>query len=202
MKKYIHIEGVDLSGKTSVARAFVDRQGEPWDIRSGTLCDDNPLRELADELCETGLYGNDTLGMAYAAALKADLDLYTAPERDTVQESTILLRSLAYHAINGNHGVLRLFEEMAPYHPKFDDSFMLTASHAARLERLESRAHNTEHDLMLVRDPRRFYSIEDSVKDYSQELFGTQIIDTTDMTIAEVATYIDGKINSKVSAVS
>jgi thymidylate kinase len=197
MNRYIHFEGADLSGKTVVTRAFVDRRAEEWDVRSATLGAHNPLFDLANELCETGLYGSEVLGKAYAEALRADIDQYRPPEKDTVQESTILIRSLAYHAINRNRVVLGLLEEMAPLHPKFDDSFMLTVSHETRLRRLAARAKNTEHDLLIVRDPRKFHRIEASMADYSQELFGTRLIDTTEMTIAEVAAYIDSEINKK-----
>lgn len=195
MTRYIHIEGVDLSGKTSVSKAVAAMQPHEWNIRAASLSDaPNPLRKLTDDLCEQGIYGNDTIGLAYAAALKADMDTFVQPEIDTIQESTILLRSLAYHAINGNHAVLRVFEELAPHHPTFDHSFMLTASRDARLARLAGRAHNTDHDLLIVRDPGRFFRMEDCIKEYSEGLFGTTTIDTTDMTIDEVAAYINQQL--------
>lgn len=201
MARYVHIEGVDLSGKTSVSKALVEQQTEEWQIRAAILTDTpNPLRDLADQLCEESAYGNDTIGLAYAAALKADLDSFRRPEINTVQESTILLRSLAYHAINGNTLVLHVFEDLAMQHPTFDHSFMLTASREARLARLAQRAHNTDHDLLIVRDPKRFFKMEDCIKDYSEALFGTVTIDTTDLSINEVADYIDHEIATEEAA--
>lgn len=195
MARYIHIEGVDLSGKTSVSQALAAMQPHEWAIRAATLSDvPNPLRDLTDRLCEEGTYSNDTIGLAYAAALKADIDTFKQPEIDTIQESTILLRSLAYHAIKGNDSVLRVFEELAPLHPTFDQSYMLTASHEARLARLAQRAHNTEHDLLIVRDPKQFFKMEDCIKEYATGLFDTQVIDTSHLSIDEVSTYINQQL--------
>lgn len=201
MARYIHIEGVDLSGKTSVSKAFVERQSEEWRIRAGILTDTpNPLRDLADQLSENGVYANDTVGLAYASALKADLDTFKQPEINTVQESTILLRSLAYHAMNENKNILRIFEEIALQHPKFDRSFMLTASKKARLARLAQRTHNTNHDLLIVRDPERFFRMEGYIKEYSEALFETDIIDTTNLSIDEVAEYIHQEVAEEEAA--
>ena len=195
MTRYIHIEGVDLSGKSSVSKAVVDRQPDEWQIQAATLTrTPNLIRELGDQLDSAATYTSEAIGIVYAAALRADLDAFRYPEINTIQESTILLRSLAYHAINNNPGILRIFEDMASLHPKFDRSYLLTASREERLRRLAQRAVKSTHDLLIVKDPKRFAKMEDSIKDYAQNLFNAEVIDTTQLNIDEVAEYISQDI--------
>ncbi len=195
MSRYIHIEGVDLSGKSSTTKAVIEQQQSEWAVQDRIITPHkNPLRDLADRLSDEDVYSSDAVGIAYAAALRADLDLFEYPTIDTIQESTLLLRSLAYHAINNNRSTLRLFEDMAPLHPKFDRSYLLTASREERLNRLARRAINSTNDLLIVRDPKRFKKMEDSIIDYAKDLFNTQIIDTASMSAEEVAAYINQDI--------
>lgn len=195
MPRYIHIEGVDLSGKSSVSKAVVDRQPDKWQIQAATLTNmPNPIRDLGDQLDGIATYTNEVVGIVYAAALRADLDKFRYPETNTIQESTILLRSLSYHAVNNNPETLRIFEGMASLHPKFDRSYLLTASREERLRRLAQRAVKSTHDLLIVRDPKRFAKMEDSIKDYARNLFNAEVIDTTQLNIDEVAEYISQNI--------
>jgi len=194
VRRYIHIEGLDLSGKTSVTNEIVNMrldEGEEWVVRHRTLSDErNELQYIADKMCGQRKHSELEVGLTYVAAFKY-------PEVNTIQESTVLLRSLAYHAIRGNSKVVAELEDMAALHPKFEQSYLLTARPEIRLARLATRASNSHNDLLIVRDPKRFARIEDKIEEYSQELFGSEIIDTSDMSIQEAAEYINGNITTE-----
>lgn len=201
MRRYIHIEGLDLSGKTSVTNEIVNMrldEGEEWVVRHRTLSDErNELQYIADKMCGQRKHSELEVGLTYVAALRFDLDNFKYPEVNTIQESTVLLRSLAYHAIRGNSKVVAELEDMAALHPKFEQSYLLTARPEIRLARLATRASNSHNDLLIVRDPKRFARIEDKIEEYSQELFGSEIIDTSDMSTQEAAEYINGNITTE-----
>jgi thymidylate kinase len=155
---YVHIEGMDLAGKTSATDLFIARRDEDWEVKRNSLSGDNPVRDLADAMLDSGEFSVETVGTVYAAALMADFDRFTRPDAPTIQESTIILRSIAYQAVNGTPRLTELFEGMMDRHPKFDASFMLNASHEARMARLaKQERHFSNHDLLIVRDPVKFF---------------------------------------------
>ncbi len=194
---YIHIEGMDLAGKTSTARLFVARRPEPWEIKRNSLSEESRLRDLADEMLETSDYSSETIGTVYAAALMADLDRFKYPEVNTVQESTILLRSIAFHAVNGNERALALFESMVDRHPQFDASFMLTASHDERLRRLEEKPGASNHDRLIARDPVKFFAMESLITELAVRRFNTQVIDTSEAPVESVVKEIENTLDTQ-----
>lgn len=192
---YIHIEGMDLAGKTSTARLFVARRPDPWEIKRNSLSEESRLRDIADEMLDTGDYSSETIGTVYAAALMADLDRFKRPEVNTVQESTILLRSIAFHAINGNERALGLFESMVDLHPQFDASFMLTASHEERLRRLDEKPDASNHDRLITRDPVKFFAMESLITELAKRRFNAHVIDTSETPIESVVKAIEDVVD-------
>lgn len=189
---YIHIEGMDLAGKSSTTELFVARRTEPWEVKRNSLTEENPARDLADQMLETGEYGVETVGTMYAAALMADFDTFRKPEVPTVQESTIILRSIAYQAVNGTPRMTELFEGMMPRHPTFDASFMLTASHEERLRRIAERGRSfSNNDLLILRDPEKFYAMEAIVQRLAERHFHSRLIDTSDLPTQQVVEIIE-----------
>src|SRR5690349_15614630 len=128
----IHVEGMDLAGKTSACRGLAEALGPAWTVRRNRLAAANPVYELADRLRTGGGAGEATLGYLYAAALSADLDGHAPPDRKVIQDSTILLRSLAFHKVAGTLGVVEALAGMLARHPRFDRSIVLTANLDAR----------------------------------------------------------------------
>lgn len=97
----IHIEGLDLAGKTT-ARDRLARCLGGWKVRSNRLIEHNEVFELADRLRREDALDAESLGHLFVATLSADLRGFRPNEQPLIQDSTILLRSLAYHRINRN----------------------------------------------------------------------------------------------------
>jgi thymidylate kinase len=183
---YIHVEGMDLAGKTTARRDLVTALGGDCRVRHNSLCSSNPVYELADGLRKEDRLGGESLGYLYVAALPCDLERYTPLRSHTIQDSTILLRSLAYHTVARTPFVVDSLKAMLPRHPRFMRSFVLTASLAVRERRLERRRQRqTEEiapdDLMILRAPDSFLAMEEALVRLAQEHFSAVVIDTSEM---------------------
>lgn len=184
---YIHIDGMDLAGKTTAANGVAARVGGEWDIRSNSLSGDNPIYLLADQLRKEDAYSAEILGHLYTVAMRADIFGFQWPILNTIQDSTIILRSLAYHTVSGNINITAVLDDILPVHPGFDMSFVLTASLEARRKRLDKRTleHPEEvapDDLMVIKKPEKFIAMEDCLLDMAVRRFRAQVIDTSSMT--------------------
>lgn len=191
MTRYVHFEGMDLAGKSTATRLFAEASGTDWAVRRNSLDPNNPLFLLADSLRKDDAYSAETLGNLYVAALMADIERYEQPEVDTIQDSTILLRSLAYHTVNRTPRVADALQGLIPSHPQFDRSFVFTASIDSRQGRLQERMRtNPEEvapdDLMVLRKPEKFMAMETCLVDLAQTAFHATVIDTTELNPAEV----------------
>lgn len=184
---YVHFEGMDLAGKTTATRNFIASTGQEWEVRRNTISLDNPIYTLADSLRRADAYDAEVLGNLYVAALMGDIRTFEYPDRNTVQDSTIILRSLAFHSVRGTPRIVEVLEDLLPNHPKFDASFIFTASIEKRLERLQSRMRNepeqvSPEDLLVIENPEKFMAMEASLIDMARRTFHSVIIDTTSLT--------------------
>jgi cytidylate kinase len=184
---YVHFDGMDLAGKSTATRNFMEQTGGNWEMRRNSITPDNPIYLLADSLRRADAYDAEVLGNLYVAALMADLQSFKWPEANTVQDSTIILRSLAFHVVRGTPRIESILTDMLPYHPKFDASFVFTASVEERLKRLEMRAQYQPDQLsvedFLVRDkPHKFVAMEACLIDFAQRSFHSVVIDTSTLT--------------------
>jgi len=188
---YIHFEGMDLAGKTTATRNFIEATGREWDVRRNSVVLHNPIYLLADTLRRADAYDAEVLGNLYVAALMADIRSFNWPTADTIQDSTIILRSLSYHAVRGTSRIVQVFEDLLSYHPKFDASFVFTASLKVRLARLEERSLRQPEQVspedLFVRDkPEKFLAMEEVLVSLSQKYFHSVVVDTSEMTPSEV----------------
>jgi len=187
----IHIEGMDLAGKTT-ARNRLAKQLGGWKFRSNKLCDNNPVFDLADKIRRCDGLDGTSLGHLFVAAIGMDLRSYIRDSQPLIQDSTILLRSLAYHRVNKTPGVVESLERMLPDHPRFTASFVLTASLDVRRERLQMRRERSPgelapDDLLVEKDPRRFLEMERELISLAKDHFNAEVIDTSAMIEAEVS---------------
>jgi len=192
MAHYIHFEGMDLAGKSTATRLLSEGSEQPWEIRNNSMDPDNEVFQVADKLRKEQAYSAETMGPLYVAASLADIERFKRPEVNTIQDSTIIARSMAWHAINRTPGVVESFRTILPrYEGVFDRSFVFTASIEARRQRLEQRMATAPEtvdadDLVVIRKPERFLAMEASLVEVARMAFNAVTIDTTDMTPADV----------------
>ncbi len=180
--KTIYIEGLELAGKSTACRKLRDYLKAEY--RHCALLPGNPIYDCGSSLHVGGKVRNDTLGGIFLGSVMRDLERYTPPDHLVVQDSTSVLRSIAYHSVIGDPGLADAFRELLPRCPRFGASFVLWSSIEVRLKRLEGRI-SRDHDLpkdMLVRDsPDKFNRMQDIMIETAKEWFGAEVVDTSDM---------------------
>ena len=202
----IHLEGLDLSGKTSVAYKILEKK-ESWVRRYTTLLEKieyNPFLMKADGLNNSESPDEYSLFELYYQAMVYDTENIPAQTSPLIQDSTILVRSLAGLSVSeySESDLLEKMLDVGKKYPSFSCSIILTCSHKARLKRLNHRRSNlkpgerlVKDDLLVESDPQKFFAKEATLVEYSQLIFGSEILDTSDMTIEEVSEYILSKLN-------
>lgn len=188
---YLHIEGMDLAGKSATIKGFLAHARGQWEVRRNTLDPENPIYNLADSLRRSNRFDAEIVGNLYVAALMADVRNFHLPVINTLQDSTILLRSLAYHTVEGTPRIPQVLLDLAAQHPKFDFSFVLTASIEKRLDRLARRAtfepdQLNANDLLVKSNPLRFQQMEGCLVDLARKTFNSEVIDTSCLSVEEV----------------
>lgn len=194
--KYIHIEGMDLAWKSTLVKN-IKLYNADIDIRHNSILAqwDNQIYQLADNLRKSHSYeyNSTTLWNLFAVAMEHDVRKFKQPLLDTLQDSTIFLRSMAYHTIKWNtrltSELLRIFLEFN--HPTFDNSIILTASIEERRKRLEQRYKDNpekvaDDDLMIIEKPEKFLQMEKVLIDLWEQYFNSKIINTTHLSPDEV----------------
>jgi thymidylate kinase len=204
MSQVIHIEGMDLAGKSTATRGLLSQRPRAV-LRRNALTVNNSIYDLADELRRKDRATSEALGHLYIAALMHDLDHLVIDGEPTVQDSTILLRSLAFNTQIGAKQVVDALLDLVAAHPRFGATVVLTASLEARYERLAKRQRElpdevAPDDLMIHDAPEMFLAMEQSLIAYARELFDATIVDTSrlepDAVLAAVETAV---VRSEVS---
>ena len=157
----IHIEGLDLAGKSTICRYI--QQTRNYQKRNNTILAENPLQAKADILRKEGKTDDAVLGRMYYDSLLYDLEHYVLPEEPIIQDSTIILRSIAFHSVFGDKQLAEEFRQLLPRHPRFARSVVLTASDEVRKKRLEgriSRHNDNPEDYLIHSNPKGFHEME------------------------------------------
>lgn len=190
--EYLLVEGMDLAGKSTLNRKLVE-DGLFKEKRHNSICESghNEIYLFTDKLRLTRNYTPEILGPMYVSALLEDIRNFSYPKVPTVQDSTIILRSLAFNKVMGIKSVVRSLEEVAEKHPKFSRAVLLTADIKTRQKRLQMRINEApetvaEDDLMVLKKPEKFIAMEQYLVSFGKKYFHTKVIDTTDLSPDEV----------------
>lgn len=189
-------EGVDLSGKSSLIKKLKDELLKDWITRHMSLLDFNPALEIARN---TPKDGSEEIGYIYLSALHYDLENYQSQEKNILQDSSILFRSLAYNSASRFNEITKRFEKLIEYHPVFDKIFLFTAKPEERLKRLFKRMNKNEdrvtrNDKLIITNPDFFARMERELVKYLQDFSNPIIIDTSDKNIHEVFDLVKEKL--------
>ena len=178
----IYIEGLELAGKSTTCRLL--RNFLKAEYRHCSFLSGNPIYDCASALHVAQKVKSDTLGGIFLGSVMRDLERYTPPDHFVVQDSTSVLRSIAYHSIVGDPGLADAFRELLPRCPRFGASFVLWSNTEVRLKRLEgriSRHHDLPKDFLVRDDPDKFNRMQDIMIETAKEFFGAEVIDTSNM---------------------
>ena len=183
--EFLHIEGLDLSGKSTLVKTIIENSKLYWLVRNKKLTNINPIFDFVTKIQKEGQYSLDVIGNMCLGALWADIDNYLVEEKNIIQDSTMALRSLAYYAARGYTKIANGFEAALDKHPKPTHSFCLSASLDTRLKRLDKRFKEngqiSKLDLEIINNPKLFMKTDKIIQDAAIKYFNSKIIDTSNL---------------------
>ena len=176
----IHLEGLDLAGKSTIASLLASNLGAVH--RRNSLIEGNLLHQRAEVMRKNKIIDDEALSWVYYACMLIDIERYRSPIMPCIQDSTIILRSLAYNKAKGNHELADVFEEKLSIHPRFSLTVVLSSSNEVRLKRLEgriSRGNDNPEDYIIRNNPKLFNAMNDCLSEYAMRYFNAVIINTS-----------------------
>lgn len=189
---FIYIEGMDLSGKTTLANNLSSRLKGEWIIQSNALTKNNNVWTLADSARKNQSLDEDIIGYLYSIAMMVDVRNFNLTRySNLIQDSTIAIRSLAYHSVLRTPTLPEQLKKSVSRIPAPDLTIYLMADIKTRITRLRQREiDNPEEvapdDLMVINNPERFTKMEKMLLKFTTRYFSPIIIDTSSITKDDV----------------
>lgn len=201
-KYYLHIEGMDLAGKSTIANIIARQSGVDWRIYNNCLSQNNSIQQFEKKIRKQKIYDDEIYGYLHYITLLADIKYFDLKE-NVIQDSMLLLRSINYHKEKNNNDLVQLFEELAPKHPTPNTSIYLTADIESRKKRLLKRINDnskqlTKNDILILNDSETFEKRDKMLMELSQTYFNSIVVDTSYMTETETVDYIMAIYNSSL----
>lgn len=194
-KGKILIEGMDLSGKTTITR-YLSGILEIDKIQERTLSDSSAIYDFTVAQSKKGELHQDLINRLYTLAISEDL--YNYKPRDNcivLQDSYFALRSYALMQEKYPNTLAKEVYKLLQLFPKPELGFYLTASTEERLRRNKQRDKPMAYmEKLLVSNPTEFEAIEKNLRDITTSLFGVEVINTDGKKPNEIALYIGRKI--------
>ena len=197
-KGKILIEGMDLSGKTTIIKYLSEILGVDR-IQERTLSDDCAIYDFTVAQSKKGKLHPDLINKLYTLAISEDLYNYKPNDNGIIlQDSYFALRSYALMKQKYPNTLAKEVYKLLQLFPKPELAFYLTASTEERLRRNEKRDKPMAYmEKLLVSNPREFETIEKNLRDITTSLFNVEVINTQDKKPNEIALYIGSKIQEK-----
>ena len=197
-KGKILIEGMDLSGKTTIIN-YLDKILNIDKIQQRTLSGNSEIYNFAVLQSKKGQLHTDLINQLYILAISEDLYNYQPKEDNIIlQDSYFALRSYAFIKQKYSQTMADSVYKLLQVFPKPELAFYLTASTEERVKRNKERDKPMAYmEKLLKSNPREFEAIEKHLRNITTGLFGAEIINTQDKGIKEIALYIGNKIQEK-----
>ena len=197
-KGKILLEGMDLSGKTTIAQ-YLTKILDVDKIQQRKLSDNSSIYDFTVEQSKKNKLHPDLINKLYTLAISEDLYNYNPKDNGIIiQDSYFALRSYALMKQKYPNTLAKEVYELLKLFPKPELGFYLTVSTEERLKRNEKRNKPMAYmEKLLVSNPREFETIEKNLRDITTSLFDVEVISTQDKKPIEIAMYIANKIQEK-----
>lgn len=194
-KGKILIEGMDLSGKTTITK-YLSEILDNAQIRQRTLSGESTIFDFTVAQSKKGKLHTDLINELYTLAISEDLYNYQPRENGIIlQDSYFALRSYALMKEKYPDTLAKKVYKLLQLFPKPELAFYLTVSTEERIKRNEKRDKPMAYmERLLMSNSREFETIDENLRNINVSLFDAEIIDTQDKTPQEIALYIKSKI--------
>lgn len=195
-KGKILIEGMDLSGKTTITKYLFEILNVNK-IQKRTLSDECAIYDFTVAQSKKGKLHIDLINKLYTLAISEDLYTYKPNENGIVlQDSYFALRSYALMKQKYPDTLAKEVYKLLQLFPKPELTFYLTASTEERLNKKRDKPM-AYMEKLLVSNPKEFEEIEKNLREIVTSLFDTEIINTQGKKPNEIALYIGNKIQER-----
>ena len=190
-KGKILIEGMDLSGKTTITK-YLSAILNVNKIQKRTLSEDCAIYDFTVAQSKKGKLHIDLINKLYTLAISEDLYNYKPNDNGIIlQDSYFALRSYALMKQKYPDTLAKEVYKLLQLFSKPGLAFYLTASTEEILRRKEKRDKPMAYvEKLLVSNPREFEAIEKNLRDITTSLFDVEVINTEGKKLNEIALYI------------
>lgn len=190
---------MDLAGKSTQLRKLKEKF-PGWKTNHIGLSDNKTMYAVANNINKRQIWSTQEVGYLYVAGLIVEIDSFIWPQQPTIQDSCLLLRSLAHHTAYENKDIISKLEALAEKYPKFSKTFVFTASLQERTRRLQQRIIDSPgsvnaSDRMILTNPNSFMKMDKAIVMYAKKYFGAQVLDTETITVDETIKLLQEAIN-------
>ena len=197
-KGKILIEGMDLSGKTTITK-YLTEILEVDRIQERTLSENSAIYDFTVSQSKEGKLHPELINKLYTLAVTEDLCNYKPRENCIViQDSYFALRSFALMKQKYPDTLAKEIYKLLQIFPKPELAFYLTASTEERLKRNAKRDKPMAYmEKLLVSNPSEFEKIERNLRAITTSLFNAEVINTQGKKPNEIALYIGRKFKER-----
>lgn len=194
-KGKILIEGMDLSGKTTIIK-YLSKIMNIDMIQERTLSGNSSIFDFTVAQSKKGQLHPDLINKLYTLAISEDLCNYKPQENSIIlQDSYFALRSYALMKQKYPDTLAKDVYKLLQLFPKPELVFYLTVSTEERVKRNLKRDKPMAYmEKLLMTNPNEFELIERNLQDITTSLFDTEVINTQNRKPNEIALYIGNKI--------
>ena len=194
----ILIEGMDLSGKTTITK-YLSEILSVNKVQRRTLSEECAIYDFTVAQSKKGKLHIDLINKLYTLAICEDLYNYKPNDNGIIlQDSYFALRSYALMLQKYPDTLAKEVYKLLQLFPKPELKFYLTASTEERLKRNEKRDKPMAYmEKLLVSNPKEFEKIEENLKNITINLFDAEIVNTEGKKPNEIALYIGSKIQER-----
>ena len=198
-KGKILIEGMDLSGKTTIIKYLSEMLNVDL-IQERTLSEGSAIYDFTVAQSKKGKLHIDLINKLYTLSISEDLLNYQPKDNCIIlQDSYFALRSYALMKQRYPNTLANEVYKLLKLFPKPELTFYLTASTEERIRRNERRDKPMAYmEKLLLSNPKEFETIENNLRDITTSLFDAEVIDTQDKKPNEIALYIGNKIQELI----
>ena len=197
-KGKILIEGMDLSGKTTITR-YLSEILKIDKIQERTLSESCEIYDFTVAQSKKGKLHPELINKLYTLAISEDLYNYNPINNSIIlQDSYFALKSYALMKQKYSNTLAKEVYRLLQLFPKPELGFYLTASTEERLKRNEQRNKPMAYmEKLLLSNPREFETIEENLRDITTSLFKVEVINTQGKKPNEIALYIASRIQER-----
>lgn len=197
-KGKVLIEGMDLSGKSTISSLVKDKVLDIKKLQQRTLSDKTEIYNFAVAQSKMGNLSDELISNLYCLAVEEDLFNYKVSENGIIlQDSYFALRSHALAKHNKNLTLCDNLYRLLKVFPKPELAFYLTASTEERIRRNAMRNKPMAYmERLLMVNPNAFQDIENNLRDVTSDLFNIEVIDTQTSSPEDIASHIVQKIEN------